>query len=271
MKLYKLLPILAIVVSSVTNAEERILASNEAYTGFADFSSVWQSFTVKENITITRIDLFAKAVGVGENFSVYICEYDPWEESFSEPSESKTILKEEFNSEPLGSWVSAIWETPIALSGGKIYRINIESERETTGYNEYAYHRPSVFAAGRMNIGTTVAYGDDLTFRIHGVGDTDAIGPYPITDTSFRNFRFERNSLGSESFLFEFTTDPYLAYIFFYYSDYSKEWLPITSNGSFNRRGSGLEQTQRIYTLDRPTLLIRAEVVNLADTRSKKL
>lgn len=257
------------VVAAFSHADERILASNEAHTGFGDFSSGWQSFTVKENVTVSRIDLFVKAVGVGENFTVDVCEYDPWGDTTGNPSASRIILKESFNTATEGKWVSAIWEIPIALSGGKIYRLNYESERETSGYNEYAYHRPSVFEAGRMNGGMVIAYGDDLTFRIHGTGNPNAIGPYPITNTSFKNFRFQTNSLGSESFLFEFSKDPNLAYIFYYSYDL-ENWYPITSNGSFNRRGSGTEQTQQIWTLDKPTRFIRADVVNLADTRFKK-
>lgn len=112
MKFLGTILLLIAIVSLSLRAEEIILASNEAYTGFGDFSSGWQSFTVKENVSITRVDLFVKAAGVGEDFTVNLSEYDPWQGVFGISSESKTVTKEFFNSEPNGKWVSVVWDTP---------------------------------------------------------------------------------------------------------------------------------------------------------------
>ncbi len=264
----KTIPLLITLTGMLLHAEQRVLISNEIYSGFGDFSSVWQSFTVKESITISQVDLYVRAVNIGEDFAISISEYDPWEGTAGTSSESITVTKESFNTAATGAWVSASWDTPIALDADKIYRINIQSQNQTSGYNEYAYLNASVLEAARMSGGNGDPYGHELTFRLWGTGTEAAIGPYLPPTPDLLNLRFVRYSFGDPYFYFDFESDQRFAYLL--YSSYDLvDWRLF--HESYHNRGTGDTITQHAGTLRTPNKFIRLEVVNLADTQSKKL
>jgi hypothetical protein len=265
-----LIILLVVLRPTIANGQV-VLAENAIYGGYVDSSDLGQSFTVADNISISKVDLNVAAVNGGAGFTVYISSYDPWNHIHGERLCEKFVDGVGFGEYPNGSWIAVDFDETVDLSPG-IYSINIDTHSNGApgGYNRYAVTSTNVFVGGRRILapgnGNYYTNHHDLAFRIYGMGSPQSLIP-PVPKVPRLQVDGISTRTWTTSKFLDYTHDTVAGIVYFcHYSFDLKTW--DVSDGS--TLGGGGSHSGLVSDLGYGRVFIRIESVNLGDTVGRK-
>lgn len=155
-----------------------VILGSENIAGTADVLLLGQSFTISKPVKISSIQVYAKRIGGGSSFQIYLQPFDPWTGTRGTALASKNIPLSSIPSDPQGGWVSASFEPPISIASPGVYAIFVDSDSEGApdGYNDFGYALGDSIRGGRL-IGPIFGSEVEMLFRIRGAAETDAFNP----------------------------------------------------------------------------------------------
>ena len=189
-----------------------MIIGSEVLEGTADILLLGQSFTVSKPIEISSVEVYAKRIGGGSSFQIYLQPYDPWTGTRGSPLVSKSVPLVDIPSNSEGGWVRSTFDNPISITDTGVYAIFVDSDSDGSpdGYNDFGYASGDSITGGRL-IGPNFGSEVEMLFRIRGSAGADAFAPpgFEVPEftsvtselryTAFGTFTFVRFSWDTES------------------------------------------------------------------------